>query len=202
MREPPCAAPEEVLGALEMPLGLHSRLRRGGKPLLHKRQVVFWGSVKGARVVLRGAGDSLLQIRLRSRIRTVLRKPHTHCDIRLRVVSVDFKRALVVWFGIDQSVVELVKAKTHLVGEFRARVFLRRLRVRHLGRKFHILGLDLRGGRVRKEHLTGRIRDRGRELLIFRGGIDLDRLAPWRIRVDSDVLLFKNHFATLVGCVR
>jgi len=187
VREPPGAAPEEVFRSLQVALGLRSRIREGGERLLHKREVVLRRGIERARVVLRCARNCPLQIRLRLGVASVLRKSHAHRKVGLGIVWVDFKRALVIWLRVDQSVMELIEAKSDLVGELGARVFLRLFRILHLRRQLHVS--LRRNGRVGEEHLAGRIGDGGCELLVLRGGIDLHGLAPRRIRIDGDVAL-------------
>ena len=123
VREPPRAAPEEILRTLQV-----------AKMPLDKREIVFRRGIKGARVVLRGAGDRLFEIRFRVRIRAVLRKPYAHCDIRLGVAGIDFKRSSVVRLRVDETVVELVETQADFISEFGGDIFLRRLGIFHLRR--------------------------------------------------------------------
>ena len=184
MRKPPGAAPEEVFRSLQV-----------AEISLHKREVVLRLGVERARVVLRCARNCPLQIRLRLGVATVLRKPHAHCKIGLRIVGVYFKCTFIVRHRIENSVLKLVEAQSHLVGKFGGRIFLRWLRILHLRRQLHVS--LRRNGRVGEEHLAGRIGDCGRVALIGDALLGGNRLAPRRVRIDGYALLFKDRLAVL-----
>ena len=201
MRETPRTAPEEVFCALEVPLGLHSRFREGGESALDECEVILRRGVERACVVLRSARHGPFEIRLRLGIASVLREPHAHRKVRLRVAGVDLKRTLVVGLRVDEAVLELVEPEADLVCKFGGPVFFRRLRIRHLRRQLHVLWLDLGDRCVGEKHLAALICDRSGKLLVFRRRIDLYRLAPRRVRVDGDVLLFKDDGRGTRPCV-
>ena len=146
-------------------------------------------------MVLCCARNRLFKIRLRLGVATVLRKPHAHCKIGLRIVGVDFKCAFVVRHGIENSVLELVEAQSHLVGKFGGRVFLRWLRVLHFWRQFYIT--LRRNWSIREKHLARSICYRRRVALVSNPLLCGNRLAPRRVRIDGYTLLGKDRLAIL-----
>ena len=184
--ESPRTAPEQIFCTLKV-----------AECAFNKSQIVLRCGVKRTGVVLRCAGYSLFEVGLRFGIGTVLRKAHTHCEIRLGIVGVDLKRTPVVRHRIEDSVVELVKTEPHMVGEFGGCVFFGLFRIFDFRRKLHILGFHFRHGSVDEEYLAGLVRDCRRKLLILCIGIDLDRLAPGGIGIYLDVLLGEHDLAVL-----